>query len=251
MQIRDLINGCKNFVFIGEAGSGKSEISLNFAKRLVELHDRSVHFFDMDMVKPLFRSRDARKAAERENIVFHCQEQFMDAPTLVGGVTSSLKDGERYVVMDVGGDYIGARAIGGFAPCINNDDTRVYYLLNAFRPWSCDIEHIDETLGKILGVSHIRAVKLRMINNPNNGPTTTKEEFLTGSRRMFDIVSPCAAIDFVCVSEELYAQVKNELSVPVLPLHLYLTSPWSTSAIDDAKDAVSKRIESEQNSVSQ
>jgi hypothetical protein len=222
-----LTDGCKNFVFIGEAGSGKSEISLNFAKRLAELNDRSVHFFDMDMVKPLFRSRDAREAAERENVVFHYQEQFMDAPTLVGGVASSLKDKGRYVVMDVGGDYIGARAIGGFAPCLDNDGTRVYYVLNAFRPWSFDIEHIDETLGKILGVSHIRAVKLRMVNNPNNGRTTTREEFLSGSRRMSDMVSPYAAIDFACVREELYPQVKDRLNVPVLPIRLYLTPPWS------------------------
>ncbi|MDR1376919.1 MAG: hypothetical protein LBJ22_05365 [Synergistaceae bacterium] len=225
-QIQNLANARKNFVFIGESGSGKSEISLNFAKRLAELGDRSVHFFDMDMVKPLFRSRDARKAVEGEKIVFHYQEQFMDAPTLVGGVAASLKDKNRYVVMDVGGDYIGARAIGGFAPYIDNDDTRVYYVLNVFRPWSWDIEHIDATLGKILGVSHIRAVKLRMINNPNNGHTTTKEEFLSGSRRMSDIISPYAAIDFACVREELYAQMTEELDVPVLPLHLYLTSPW-------------------------
>ncbi|MDR1379338.1 MAG: hypothetical protein LBJ36_09860 [Synergistaceae bacterium] len=231
----NLTDACKNFVFIGEAGSGKSEISLNFAKRLAELGNYPVHFFDMDMVKPLFRSRDARKAVEKENerknIVFHYQEQFMDAPTLVGGVVASLKDRDRYVVMDVGGDYIGARAIGGFAPYIDNDDTRVYYVLNVFRPWSWDIEHIDATLGKILGVSHIRAVKLRMVNNPNNGYTTTKEEFLSGCRRMSNIVSPYAVIDFACVHEELYVQVKdelkNELDVPVLPIHLYLPDLWN------------------------
>jgi hypothetical protein len=67
-----------------------------------------------------------------------------------------------------------------------------------------------------------------MINNPNNGHTTTKEEFLSGSRRMSDLVSPYAAIDFACVREELYTQVKGELSVPVLPIHLYLTSPWDS-----------------------
>jgi hypothetical protein len=150
----------------------------------------------------------------------------MDAPTLVGGVVNSLKDKGRYVVMDVGGDYIGARAIGGFAPYFDNDDTRVYYVLNVFRPWSFDIEHIDETLGKILGVSHIRAAKLRMVNNPNNGHTTTEEEFLFGSRRMSDIVSPYASIDFACVREELYARVENKLNVPLLPIRLYLTSPW-------------------------
>jgi DNA polymerase III delta prime subunit len=223
MKISDITGGCKNFIFLGEAGSGKSEIALNFARWLSESNGRSVHFFDMDMTKPLFRSRDARKSVEGENIVFHYQEQFMDAPTLVGGVVHSLKDRTRYVVMDVGGDYIGARSIGGFAPYVDNDDTRVYYVLNVFRPWSCDIAHIDETLGKILGVSHINAVKLHMINNPNNGHTTTKEEFLSGNRQMQDIIYPYAVIDFACVREELYTQVKDELNIPVLPVHLYLS----------------------------
>jgi hypothetical protein len=222
-EIGDITGGCKNFIFLGGAGSGKSEIALNFAKRLSKLNGRSVHFFDMDMTKPLFRSRDARKAIEGEGIVFHYQEQFMDAPTLVGGVVHSLKDRTRYVVMDVGGDYIGARSIGGFALHIDNDDTRVYYVLNVFRPWSCDIAHIDETLGKILGASHINLVKLRMISNPNNGHTTTKEEFLSGSRQMHDIISLYAAIDFACVREDLYTQVKNALNIPILPIHLYLS----------------------------
>ena len=226
MKISDIVSGCKNFVFLGEAGSGKSEIALNFAKWLAESSSRSVHFFDMDMIKPLFRSRDAREAVEGENIVFHYQAQFMDAPTLVGGVVSSLKDKDRHVVMDVGGDYIGARSIGGFAPYVDNDETRVYYVLNVFRPWSYDIWHIDETVGKILGVTHIRALKLRMINNPNNGQTTTKEEFISGSMRMRDIISPHASVDFACVREELYDQVKNELNMLILPIHLYLSRPW-------------------------
>ena len=82
---------------------------------------------------------------------FHHEEQFYDAPVLVGGVNMRLKDENSYVVMDVGGDHIGARAIGGYAPRLNRSDTMVYYVLNAFRPWSADIEHIDGTWGRFLG----------------------------------------------------------------------------------------------------
>lgn len=92
--------------------------------------------------------------------------------------------------MDVGGDYIGARSIGGYAPKINKEGTTVYYVLNAYRPWSDNIEHIDETLGKILGVSHIELGKLHMVNNPNNGLSTTKKEFLEGHQRMSELVNP-------------------------------------------------------------
>ena len=62
-----LQKGKKNFVFIGEAGSGKSEIAINFAVNLARIADRPVHFFDMDQTKPLFRSRDVKEKIEAEN----------------------------------------------------------------------------------------------------------------------------------------------------------------------------------------
>lgn len=61
-------------------GSGKSEISINFAKWLVQLQDKPVHFFDMDMTKPLFRSRDVEMQMEALGIICHHEKQFLDAP---------------------------------------------------------------------------------------------------------------------------------------------------------------------------
>lgn len=150
----------------------------------------------------------------------------MDAPTVVGGVNRLLKDDSCYVVMDVGGDHIGARAIGGYAPKLNKDNTIVYYVLNAYRPWSNDIDHIDGTLGQILGVSHIQLGKLHMVNNPNNGITTTAKEFIEGSRKMSEMVTPYIAVDFACVRDDLYEDVKESSDVPVFPIELYLTYPW-------------------------
>lgn len=224
--LRELIGNHKNFVFVGEAGSGKSEIAVNFAKWLADLNEKPVHFFDMDMTKPLFRSRDVREQMEEMGITFHHEEQFMDAPTIVGGVNRLLKDDSCYVVMDVGGDHIGARSIGGYAPKLNKDDTIVYYVLNAYRPWSNDIDHIDGTLAQILGVSHIQLGKLHMVNNPNNGITTTAKEFVEGSRKMSEMVTPYIAVDFACAKEDLYEEVKGQTDVPVFPIHLFLTYPW-------------------------
>ncbi len=229
-SIKKLINsGNKNFVFVGEAGSGKSEISINFAQFLNQMSDKQVHFFDLDMTKPLFRSRDICEKIGTDGIVVHFQEQFMDAPTLVGGVRKLLKDENAYVIMDVGGDHIGARAIGGFAKEINKDNTVVYYVLNAFRPWSYDIDHIDKTLISILGASHVQLEKLRLINNPNVGFDTTPEEFVQGCEIMENIVNPYMPIDLACVRESVYNSVRDEVKVEVMPLHLYLTYPWLQS----------------------
>jgi len=216
-----------NFIFVGEAGSGKSEIAINFAKYLVDLNEKPVHFFDMDMTKPLFRSRDIKAEIEDMGIIFHHEEQFFDAPTVVGGVNLLLKDESCYVVMDVGGNDIGARAIGGFAPKINQHNTAVYYVLNSFRPWSDDLNHIDGTLSAILKISHIKLDKVHMISNPNNGILTTVEEILEGNRKITEMIGPLKDIKFTCVSDNLYEEVKEKVEIPLMPIHLYLTYPWT------------------------
>ena len=216
----------KNFVFLGEAGSGKSEIAVNLAMDLAKHSNKKVHFFDMDMTKPLFRSRDLNEEFEEAGIELHYEEQFMDAPTLVGGVNRLLKDQDSIVIMDVGGDYIGARSIGGFAQRLNNKDTVIYYVLNAMRPWSYDIEHIDGTLGKILKVSHINLTQIKLIDNPNNGVTTTANEYLEASRKMIETVTPYMPIEFSCVNEDLYDAVKQHTKLPLVSIHLYLTYEW-------------------------
>ena len=80
----------KNFVLLGEAGSGKSEIALNLAAHLAQCQPLPVHFFDLDMTKPLFRSRDLAEEMEALGVHFHFEKQFMDAPTQVGGVNRLL-----------------------------------------------------------------------------------------------------------------------------------------------------------------
>ena len=43
---------------------------------------------------------------------------------------------------------------------------------------------------------------------------------------MSEIVSPYIAVDFACVKEDLYEQVKDVCDVPLMPVQLYLTYEW-------------------------
>ena len=45
--MRQLAGEQTNFLFLGEAGSGKSEIAINFARFLTQLGEKPVHFFDL------------------------------------------------------------------------------------------------------------------------------------------------------------------------------------------------------------
>lgn len=115
---------------------------------------------------------------KKYGVVFHCERQFFDAPTLVGGVAESLGAQDRVTIMDVGGNDTGARLIGGFSRLLDRDDAIVLYVVNPYRPWSKDAESIDCTLSAILKVSHLR--QFHIISNPNLGFETTAEEFAAG-----------------------------------------------------------------------
>jgi len=40
------------------------------------------------------------------------------------------------------------------------------------------------------------------------------------------MVTPYIAVDFACVRDDLYEDVKESSDVPVFPIELYLTYPW-------------------------
>ncbi len=226
-----LKQGKTNFILIGEAGCGKSEISLNLAKYLEQNTDKEVHIFDMDMTKPLFRSRDLLDSDELDNINFHFEEQFYDAPTLVGGVREYLADENSIVVMDVGGDDIGARSIGGFMMNVKKESLCVLYVLNYYRPFCRDIDHIDKFLAEILSVSRLSLEDVHFVDNPNAGITTSIEETVEGAESMENIISEYREIEMICVREDLFDEVSQKTFISdkkdkLMPIHLYLTYEW-------------------------
>lgn len=229
MKWQELLGQQKNVVFLGEAGCGKSEIAMNLACALAKLGQKPVHFFDLDMTKPLFRSRDLARQLEEKGIIVHFEEQFMDAPTVAGGVMRLLRDPDSFVVMDVGGDYIGARSIGGYAPLLNGENTVVYYVVNSYRVWSLDMDHIDRVLGEILSVCHIRLENLRILSNCNLGVRTTAGDVQAGREKVCEMIGPYRPVEAHCVWDKLVPQV--EPREDWLPLHLFLTYPWEQDTI--------------------
>ena len=219
----ELLNGAKNLVFLGEAGSGKTETAVNLALLLAREGRRSVHFFDMDQTKPLFRARDCGGALEREGVIFHFQSQYLDAPTVASGVNEALRDENSVVLMDVGGGSHGSHMIGQFAPLLNGENSRVLYLINPYRPWSRSLDDIRTTAGRVVGAARLRS--LHLIANPNFGPHTTAQDVLDGLRRFRELF-PDERPDFVCVLDELCAEVAENVKEPVLPIRLNTLPEW-------------------------
>lgn len=225
--LTELLNTKKNFVFVGEAGSGKSEIAINFAIQLAKLSDKPVHFFDLDQTKPLFRSRDVKDRLQAEKVHFHYQEQFFDAPTITGGVREHLADEKVIVVIDVGGDHLGSRLIGGFAPLLNREFTQNFFVINSYRPWSKNLVTIDGTMARVLGMAHIDLANVSIMSNPNVGITTTADEAVSGNEKVKDLIEEYFKVDYMCAREEICPEISGRVHILLLPIKLYLTYEWN------------------------
>ena len=118
------------------------------------------------------------------------------------------------------------RSIGGYAPMLNAPGSVVWYVVNPYRPWSLDIEHVDKILAEILGVSHIQLDKLRILGNPNLGPDTEASDVISGAEKLNKMISPYKPIDFFCAREELANELNDHLPGLLFPICLYLTYEW-------------------------
>lgn len=219
----DLMKEKKNFVFIGEAGSGKSEIVLNVAHMLAEKTGQKVDLFDLDQTKPLYRSRDLQEAFAKDGVTIHFQEQFQDAPSQVGGVRASLY-GDGYTLLDIGGGHQAARYAGSYSDLLARENSVPVYVVNSYRPWTQSLEGVDGTMSHIL--NSIRLDHIYILGNPNLGYSTTDDEFIHGLEKMDELFDGITVVNSACVRKDIYNEVKERTDKFLLPIELYLTYEW-------------------------
>ena len=219
----ELMKEKKNFVFIGEAGSGKSEIVLNIAHMLAEQTEQNVDLFGLDQTKPLYRSRDLQEAFAKDGVEIHFQEQFQDAPTAVGGVRTSLC-GEGYTLLDIGGGHQAAKYAGSYSDLLSKEDSVPVYVVNPYRPWTKDLEGVDGTMSHIL--KSIRLDHIYLLGNPNLGCATSADEFIHGLDKIDALFEGLAVVNSACVRKDLYDELKDRTTKSLIPIELYLTYDW-------------------------
>jgi len=126
-------------VILGHYGSGKTNLALNIAMQLKRL-GREPLLVDLDVVNPYFRSTDFEGLTSLEGIrlmgpVFG--NSSLDAPALAPGIDAAIAEATlaHPVILDVGGDPDGARALVRFVPVIKQVSNRlVLAVVNTRRP---------------------------------------------------------------------------------------------------------------------
>lgn len=222
-KFSELLACKKNFIFIGETGSGKSEIALNVAVALQKRKERSVHVFDLDQTKAMFRSRDAEQEMKTLGITVHYMPQLLDSPVMVNGIVPHLVRKDSASILDVGGNENAARMVGCLSDYLNGENTAAIYVLNPYRPWSGSREEISRTMETVLNACHID--QIYFIANPSVGLETTAEDVTEGLSQLTRDL-PAEQLSAVFVKEELLSSVCVQTGVEYVPMHLYLTYPW-------------------------
>ena len=218
-----LMDEKKNFVFIGEAGSGKSELVLNIAVKLAEKTGRPVDLFDLDQTKPLYRSRDMKEEFAKKGVNIIYQDQYLDAPVMVGGVRVSLMS-DNYTLLDIGGGHQAAKFAGAYADLLSKDDSVPVYIINPYRPWTKDVDSIDGTMRHILG--SMRLDHIYMLANPNLGYATTVNEFMVGLDKVDELLDGFTEVNSACVRREIFEEASSLTDKALIPVDLYLTYSW-------------------------
>lgn len=211
----------RKFIFLGESGSGKSEMAINFALAFSDLTNKNIHFFDMDQSKPLYRSRDIKDIMKKRNITFHAGEQYLDSPIVPHGVESIIRDENNLVIFDIGGNSIGSVNIGQYSKFFNMQDTVSYFVINCYRSFSKTQKHVRETINQIL--SSARIEKIQIISNPNFGIDTTIEDVIYGYKKTYEMLNNIGyEVHILAVSQKILERRIAEVSEHVIKITPYM-----------------------------
>jgi len=210
-------------VFAGRFGSGKTEIALNFALRLAE-QNHSPLLVDLDIVTPYFRSRDKQDQLEQLGlrvIVPFPAGQHIHVPAISPQILGALEQRQDPVVIDLGGDTQGARALSPFFQTIRRQQHQVYFVVNPFRPFMDTVDAIERAITEIEISARLPVSAL--VSNPNLMAQSTLAAFEEGHAIVQEASQALSLpIAFAAVHKSLHAQVHRQWpTIDLLPIRRF------------------------------
>lgn len=214
-------------VVVGHYGVGKTNFALNLALDAAKAGMRPT-LVDLDVVNPYFRASEQRALLEAGGValvapVFAESGTSLDVPSLTGRIDPALANAspEAPVIVDAGGDDVGATALGRFARHVEAHDHSVIYVLNRFRNLVQDPPDAVQNLREVEFACHLQTTALA--NNSHLKAETTPESIREGVRYAAEVAS-LSGLPLVCtaVSQEVdCGDIEN-----LYPIHIYVRSPW-------------------------
>lgn len=216
----------------GAYGSGKTEFAVNYARYLRNENPGRIGLIDLDIVNPYFRSRDLTEQMEQEGITVVSSEmakENVDIPALSPRIYSLLQDRSYQVVIDVGGDPAGARALGRFNRYFSVEPYDFWIVVNPFRPDTKTASQARQLIEGLQKAARIQATGL--VANINLGLETTLDIWRQGLPVIQEIAAEMKLpIIFYTVESGLLAENSGFFKdYPVFSLQLMMLPPWLDS----------------------
>ncbi len=202
----------------GHYGCGKTNLSLNVALDKAAKGEKVI-LVDLDLVNPYFRSSDYAARLNNANIRVIAPvyaNSNVDIPSLPSDI-NSIFDTDACVILDVGGDDVGATVLGRFTNQIVALDYEMYYVVNKYRNLTATAEEAAEILSEIERVSRLKATAI--INNSHLKDETTVET-ITKSLPFAKKVSELTGLPVVAHTalKKLAKDVEKSVTEPVYPI---------------------------------
>jgi hypothetical protein len=211
-------------IFVGEFGSGKTEIAVNYALQL-KAAGADTAIVDIDLVKPYFRTRENRELLEINGVTVVAPDSrftHADLPVLPQNLIQVLSQTETKVVMDVGGGD-SSIALGQLKRYFDQYGYQALLVINTKRPFTNDVQSILQTLERIEQVSRLKISGL--VSNTNLGPETTEKHILEGLSVVEEVAKfTSLPVSWVVVPEWL--KLTTEFTSPQFILKPYTHYPW-------------------------
>lgn len=246
-------------VIAGHYGVGKTNLALNLALDAAAT-GYEVILADLDVVNPYFRSTEYRAALEAAGVrlvapVFAEAGASLDVPSLTGGVEAALAEayaraakeapttpsaasGEAprplRLIIDVGGDDVGAAALGRFAPAVKAGPHALWYVANPYRNLTAGAEGALEVLREVEAKARLAASAV--VANPHLKAETdasTVADALPTARAVAEEAG--LPLAFVTAPKRLARRERDELRAQaqdafVYPVDVVVRTPWETES---------------------
>ena len=211
-------------LFCGHYGTGKTNVAVNVALAKAAAGEK-VTVADLDIVNPYFRTKDSADRLAAAGIRLICSayaNSNLDIPALPPDLYAVTDDKSTSVVLDIGGDDVGAIVLGRLAEAIKaENDYEMLLVVNQYRPMTPDVPSTVEVLRDIEAAGGLPFTGI--VNNSNLGAETTAADVLA-SVPYAEALAQETGLPLVMttVARRLYAELEGQVE-NLFPLDLQET----------------------------